>query len=108
MAGRRRPWQTAGHVSPRILEILIYSIWRKEVSLIALSKKEIRATGRYGQLILLSGDPLHKIHGVFFFFFVFYVSCWSIRFRAICHVRPTNSASSGENLSNCVHLFRQL
>ena len=48
MAGWRRPWQTAGHVSPRILEILIYSIWRKEVSLIALSKQEIRATGRYG------------------------------------------------------------
>ena len=53
MAGRRRPWQTAGHVSPRILEILIYSIWRKEVPFIALSKQEIRATGRYGQLILL-------------------------------------------------------
>ena len=51
MAGWRRPWQTAGHVSPRILEILIYSIWRKEVSLMALSKQEIRATGRYGQLI---------------------------------------------------------
>ena len=45
---------------------------------------------------------------VFFFFFVFYVSCWNIRFRAICHFRPTNSASSGENLSNRVHLFRQL
>ena len=61
----------------------------------------------------LSGDaharrPLHKIHGVLFCFFVFYVSCWNIRFRAICHFRPTNSASSGENLSNCVHLFRQL
>ena len=53
LSGRRRPWQTAGHVSPRILEILIYSIWRKELSLIALSKQEIRATGRYGQLILL-------------------------------------------------------
>ena len=60
----------------------------------------------------LSGDaharrPLHKIHGVFLFF-IFYVSCWNIRFRAICHFRPTNSASSGENLSNRVHLFRQL
>ena len=48
------------------------------------------------------------IYTVFFFFFVFYVSCWNIRFRAICHFRPTNSASSGENLSNRVHLFRQL
>ena len=62
---------------------------------------------------LLRGDaharrPLHKIHSVFFFFFVFYVSCWNIQFRAICHFRPTNSASSGENLSNRVHLFRQL
>ena len=49
-----------------------------------------------------------KIFENFLFFFVFFVSCWNIRFRAICHFRPTNSASSGENLSNRVHLFRQL
>ena len=63
--------------------------------------------------LYLSGDaharrPLHKIHGVLVFFFVFYVSCWNIRFRAICHFWPSTSASSGENLSNRVHLFRQL
>ena len=35
---------------------------------------------------------------VFFFFFVLSVSCWNIRFGAICHFRPTNSSSSMENL----------
>ena len=35
---------------------------------------------------------------LFFFFFVLSVSCWNIRFGAICHFRPTNSSSSTENL----------
>ena len=53
--------------------------------------------------VLLSGDaharrPLHKMDGVFFFFFVLSVSCWNIRFGVICHFRPTNSSSSTENL----------
>ena len=53
--------------------------------------------------VFLSGDaharrPLHKMDGVFFFFFVLSVSCWNIRFAAICHFRPTNSSSSTENL----------
>ena len=33
-----------------------------------------------------------------FFCFVLSVSCWNIRFGAICHFRPTNSSSSTENL----------
>ena len=33
-----------------------------------------------------------------FLFFVLSVSCWNIRFGAICHFRPTNSSSSTENL----------
>ena len=32
------------------------------------------------------------------FFFVLSVSCWNIRFGAICHFRPNNSSSSTENL----------
>ena len=53
--------------------------------------------------VFLSGDaharrPLHKMDGVFFFFFVLSVSCWNIRFGAICHFRPTNSSSSTQNL----------
>ena len=61
-------------------------------------------------LVFLSSDAhvcrlLHKIHVFFSFFFV---SCWNIRFGAICHFRPTNSASSGENLRNRFHLFCQL
>ena len=58
---------------------------------------------------LLSGDaharrPLHKMDGVFFFF-VLSVSCWNIRFGAICHFRPTNSSSSTENLRIVVTYF---
>ena len=56
--------------------------------------------------VFLSGDaharrPLHKMDGVFFFFFVLSVSCWNIRFGAICHFRPTNSSSSTENCESC-------
>ena len=32
-----------------------------------------------------------KIFENFLFFFVLSVSCWNIRFGAICHFRPTNS-----------------
>ena len=39
-----------------------------------------------------------KICENFLFFFVLSVSCWNIRFGAICHFRPTNSASFRENL----------
>ena len=39
-----------------------------------------------------------KIFENFLFFFVLSVSCWNIRFGAICHFRPTNSLSSTENL----------
>ena len=39
-----------------------------------------------------------KIFENFLFFFVLSVSCWNIRFGAICHFRPTNSSSSTENL----------
>ena len=39
-----------------------------------------------------------KILENFLFFFVLSVSCWNIRFGAICHFRPTNSSSSTENL----------
>ena len=39
-----------------------------------------------------------KIFENFLFFFVLSVSCWNIRFGAICHLRPTNSSSSTENL----------
>ena len=54
-------------------------------------------------VFFLSGDaharrPLHKMDGVFFFFFVLSVSCWNIRFGAISNFRPTNSASFRENL----------
>ena len=33
-----------------------------------------------------------------FFFFVLSVSCWNIRFGAVCHFRLINSSSSTENL----------
>ena len=39
-----------------------------------------------------------KIFENFLFFFVLSVSCWNIRFGAICHFRPTNASSSTENL----------
>ena len=39
-----------------------------------------------------------KIFKNFLFFFVLSVSCWNIRFGAICHFRPINSSSSRENL----------
>ena len=39
-----------------------------------------------------------KIFENFLFFFVLSVSCWNIRFGAICHFRPTNSSSSSEKL----------
>ena len=39
-----------------------------------------------------------KICENFLFFFVLSVSCWNIRFGAICHFRPTNSSSSTESL----------
>ena len=92
-----------------IIKVLLKSL---NISKMKIKNRRFGASV-YLFIYLLSGDaharrPLHKIHGVFFFFFVFYVSCWNIRFRAICHFRPTNSASSGENLSNRVHLFRQL
>ena len=40
-----------------------------------------------------------------FFFFVLSVSCWNIRFGAICHFRPTNSSSSTENLRSVFTYF---
>ena len=43
-----------------------------------------------------------------FFFFVLLVSCWNIRFGAISHFQPTNSASCQENLRNRVPLFHHL
>ena len=39
-----------------------------------------------------------KIFENFLVFFILSVSCWNIRFGAICHFRPTNSLSSTENL----------
>ena len=39
-----------------------------------------------------------KLFENFLFFFVLSVSCWNIRFGAICHFRPTISSSSPENL----------
>ena len=39
------------------------------------------------------------------FFFVLSVSFWNIQFGAISNFRPTNSASSRENLRNCVHFI---
>ena len=39
-----------------------------------------------------------KIFENFLFFSVLSVSCWNIRFGAICHFRPTNSSSFTENL----------
>ena len=39
-----------------------------------------------------------KILENFLLFFVLSVSCWNIRFSAICHFRRTNSSSSTENL----------
>ena len=39
-----------------------------------------------------------KIFQNFLIFFVLSVSCWNIRFGAICYFRPTNSSSSTENL----------
>ena len=53
-------------------------------------------------------DRFIKWTVIFSFFFVLSVSCWNIQFGAISNFRPTNSASSGENLRNRVHLFRQL
>ena len=44
----------------------------------------------------------------FLVFFVLSVSCCNIRFGAISNFRPTNSASSRENLRNRVHLFHHL
>ena len=39
-----------------------------------------------------------KIFENVLFFFVLSVSCWNIRFGAICYFRSTNSSSSTENL----------
>ena len=39
-----------------------------------------------------------KIFENFLFFFVLSVSCWNIRFGAICHFRPANSSSCTEIL----------
>ena len=41
---------------------------------------------------------LKILENFLFFFFVLSVSCWNIRFGAICHFRPTNSSSPTENL----------
>ena len=54
--------------------------------------------GREGKVETIRYRRHLKIFENFLFFFVLSVSCWNIRFGAICRFRPTNSSSSTENL----------
>ena len=49
-----------------------------------------------------------KIFENLLLFFFLSVSCWNIRFGAICHFRPTNSSSSTENLRNLFTYFAKV
>ena len=49
-----------------------------------------------------------KIFENFLFFFVLSVSCWNIRFGAICHFRPHKFFKFYGKFENRVHLFRQI